>query len=365
MTEKDEIIYDLQKKLEKVENYNNYLNSHIDHFLKERISEYEEKSSSKRDFELVSTKNYANQCMALFEIVFDKKVSQEFWNWKYNPYGVKWRGICVIKKGKVVGHCNGMGREILYFGEYKKAIQSCDTMIETKSRGGFKQSSPFFTMLRMYGNIYVGPKKEFFMSYGFPTRRHMILSEKLNVYREVDTMSELNWEVADMDFSSEYNLEIYIPGEGIDLLIQQMWNDMASGFSDAIIGIRNADYLKYRYINHPKFKYKIFLIYSSDKKLQGLFVLKKEKNQIVLMDIVAKKENISMTILEALKITRMNNYNKMTSWITTSKVELFDCADVIIKQTEISIPTSNITLGFNPETIKNKWFLMYGDTDFA
>ena len=54
----------------------------------------------------------------------------------------------------------------------------------------------------------------------------------------------------------------------------------------------------------------------------------------------------------------------MKCWITTSKARLFDYHDAILKQIEVSIPTSDVTPGFDPMSIKNKWFLMYGDTDF-
>ena len=330
---------------------------------KKRIKKYDVGDSQKRDFTLVSTRNYEVACIELFEEVFKEKMSKEFWSWKYAQHGMKWRGVCAVKGGKVVGHYNGIGRNILYFGQHKKAIASGDTMVSPKARGGIKQNSPFYTMVKIWVEMNLGYNQEFLLSFGFPNKRVMALSKAVGLYAEVDTITEIHWQTTQVN-SADTNVEKYLDHVKTDAEILTVWRNMAGDFKDALIGVRNIAYLKHRYINHPKFEYKIYLVYSSEKNLQGVFVLKQENKVALLMDVITQKENFSLIVSEALKKAHKNKSDTMKCWITTSKAKFLDCHSATLNKIDVAIPTSNFTPGFDPETIRNKWFLMYGDTDF-
>jgi len=248
IAKRDTTIRDLQKKLEQQKKNNGYLTRHIDQLLEERIREHDEGDPSKRDFELVSTRNHEAQCMELFEEVFKEKMTKEFWNWKYAPHGMKWRGICAVKEGKVVGHYNGVARPILYFGQWKLAVQPCDIMTSSNYRGGIKINSPFYTMTETFFQTNVGMKKPFLLSFGFPNRRHMTLSERLGLYSEVDTITEAIWEKTDQIKLSDIQIEEYTENNYPADEVQELWLQMASEFNDALIGIRNKEYILQRYM---------------------------------------------------------------------------------------------------------------------
>ncbi len=362
LQEKEKSIIQLQVEIEQLKKHSKNLQHQINIQDKDRIKEYSNSDLTKRDFELVSARNYEAQCITLFEEVFKEKMSKEFWNWKYR--GVKWRGICALKDGKVVAHYNGMPRDILYFGKWKRVLQPCDIMVSPKARGGIKQNSPFYTTVKVWSLSNLGVDKEFAFSYGFPNKRHSDLSEKLGVTTEVDTITELHWKCTETETPTDYSLETYIESVELDKEIKKIWQGMASDFKDAIIGVRNDKTLKFRYLKHPKFNYHLYIIRDTSLKAISLFVLKQEGKIILLMDIVAKKEHFKTTIKAALNIAQEIDCHSMKCWTTTSKVDLYNHYTPEIVDPKVSIPTTSMVPGSDPKSIKNKWFLMYGDTDF-
>lgn len=344
--------------------FNKYLRYFNDLLDKKRIKKYDSGDASKRDFELVSTRNYEVQCMDLFEEVFKEPMTKEFWNWKYAPHGMKWRGVCAVKEGKVIGHYNGVVRNIIYFGEWKKVVAAGDTMVSPKARGGFKKNSPFYTMVSSWTLSNVGQKKAFYLVFGFPNRRVMSLAEKVGLYKEVDTTTEIVWNISATNVTTESNLEKYVVNEKTNAEVLEVWRAMIVDFKGGIISVRNSDYLTNRYIKHPKFAYELFLVRDQQKKLQAVFVLKKENDKMLLMDVVAKKENFPLAIAGAFKVAHEKQCKNLKCWITSSKAQLFDHNNAALKQIDVSIAASSIIPGFDPMSTKDKWFLMYGDTDF-
>lgn len=337
----------------------------IEALMRNRITLGDEDSlNTDRIFEVLSTRGNEAGCRELFEEVFQKEIDSSFWNWKY--HGTSWRGICIQKDNKIIGHYNGMLRDVLYFGKREKAIQPCDSMVSKKERGGFKKGSPFYTMLSTWVNINLGVDKDFLLTYGFPNNRAMRLGDKLGFYTEVDKIEELKWSINALNEKNSSNIYIekYHLKSNINTEINMLWKSMAKEFKKDIIGVRDANYLKRRYLLHPMNKYQIHLIKNDENILLGLFILRKTKKRMMLIDLIVPKAHFPLVIYEALKLTKKDGYEMLECWITASKSSLFECYDVEKYASNISIPTSKITPNFNPTEVKNKWFLMYGDTDF-
>jgi len=363
--EKEKLTHKLQKDKAGI-GQNITQQSHlIDNLLEERLAGVDLKGTAKRDFSIVSARNYEQQCMDLFKEVFEQPMSQEFWDWKYD--GVKWRGICAVKDGEVIAHYSGMRRDIHYFGEPKSTLHACDTMVSPRARGGIKRNSPFYNVAYIWIRSNLGINKEFLMSYGFPNKRVMKLAEKLGLYLEVDTITGVHWrELHKYGSQSDQSISIeeYIPNPKTNDEIGKLWNDMAAEFKESIIGIRDAEYLITRYLKHPVLKYKIYLVRNNKGELLAALVLKRENRSMVLMDLVAKKEHFKTAIEKACSIAKNLKCEQVVCWITKSKSELFNHCGATMQEEDISIPTSAITPNFDPEHVKGKWFLMIGDTDF-
>jgi len=316
----------------------------------------------KRDFKLVSPVGYEKQLIALYEEVFKEPMSQKFWEWKY--MGVLGRAVCALKDNEIIAHYNGMVREILYFGKFKRAIQPCDTMVSPKARGGIKINSPFYSTTKAWILSNLGLDKKYLLTYGFPNTRVMRLGEKMGLYTKVDSIRELNWYIKKQGESSDFNVVLHDYTTTLDEKINLVWREMAKDFNSNIIGLRNAQYLRRRYLNHPLVKYQTYLVYGGQQKLLGVFVLMMDGSMAALMDIITPKKRFGTIVNEAIRVADSEGIKLMRGWITESQKELFNHCNPQLTKTDIVIPTISIVKGLNPEDIKGKWFLMYGDTDF-
>lgn len=362
LEEKNRRIKELENKIKDNKIINTHLSNHIDLVLAERLNASEkfvDLDSEGNGFTLKSTRLYQAQCRELYEKVFGKTISKEFWDWKYN--GVKWRGVCAIKNDKVIAHYNGMQRDILFFGEYKKALGVSDIMISPDERGGFKKNSPFYNMTITWGSSNIVASKSFALFYGFPNKRHASLGQKLGLYVEVDTVSEFNWNITENNQAiSNYDTKEYVSNSNDDEKVNTTWRAMSLDFKNNIIGFRNINYIKNRYLKHPEIQYKVYTIYDKEE-LIALFVLKAEGKNMLLMDVVAKAENFHIVINEAIQLTKKVNCLQLKCWITKSQSHLFNCHNGVENDIGVSIPHANYG---DIEKATNKWFLMYGDTDF-
>ncbi len=338
-------------------------NDHLLHqLLDERLAQVNAEGEGKRDFKLVSPVGYEKELIELFEEVFKGPMSQEFWKWKYE--GVQWRAVCALKDGKIIAHYNGMARDILYFGKHKRAIQPCDTMVSAKARGGIKTNSPFFSSTKAWILSNLGLHKEFLLTYGFPNSRHMRLGAKMGLYAEVDRVREIDWYTKKREASEDIKVILHDYSSGKDDQINAVWEKMAEEFKENIIGIRDAEYLRRRYMRHPLIKYQTYLVYDKADELLGVFVLRVEDKLAAFMDIIAPKAHFKKIIDEAIRIAHNEGAKLLRAWVPESRIELFDHANAHINKTDIVIPTISIVKGLDPEEIKGKWFLTYGDTDF-
>ncbi len=353
----------LQKKLALQQTYIDYLDAQVDIMLEEKIHEYDHECSIDRDFKLISSRKYEKECIALYEKVFKKKISLAFWHWKYRPYGMNYRGICAISKGKIIGHYNGMARKILFFGEEKMAVAIGDTMLAPEARGSLKHNSPFYSMSKIFTEMTLGPKKKFSLAYGFPLKRVMRLAERIGLYTKVDSMTEVSWNISEYKSNEALKISAYTHIEPHNYILNNLWEQMAIDFRENIIGARDKNYILHRYLTHPVFQYATYLIFDTKDEVKAFIALKLEGNSVTLMDIVAKKENFGNAINGALALCKSNDINYLKCWITTSQKDLFSKYNAILQQTDTIIPTYKPG-HIEPKIIKNKWFLMYGESDF-
>lgn len=335
----------------------------VQELLDDRLLAANAQGEGKRDFKLVSSVGYEKQLIKLFEEVFKEPMSQAFWDWKYE--GVHWRAVCALKDGKIISHYNGMARDIRFFGQPKRAIQPCDTMVSAKARGGIRTNSPFFSSTKTWIDTNLGLDKEFLLTYGFPNERVMLLAKKMGLYEEVDTIREIIWNTNSPIPDATLDIVPYDYNSDMNAQIDQLWETMADDFKDGIIGVRNAAFLRRRYQRHPVITYSPYLVYGENRKLLAVFVLRVEGGLCGLMDIIAPKERFSMVLCEALRTAKNKGAGMMMARIPSARTSLFEHCNAQVKETDIVIPTISIVEGLDPETIKGKWFIMYGDTDFA
>lgn len=341
---------------------NRYLKQKIINVIKKLQKNNNKIETKKSKFRVIKLKDNSNtlELISLFQNIFNEKMTEDFWNWKYSKS--KHNLALLNEENHIVGFYGGMTRELICFGVAKNGSQVSDTMITQYARGGVGKKSRLYKLISTYGEDNVGKNKPYCLVYGFPNYRVMKVARLLDVYTETDRIIECRWPSKDVKLPLSYNILSNKDHQEVNAL----WKEMKNEFNDKIIGVRDYNYIQYRYINHPKYTYNLYSVYDENQKIQSIIIGRKEKNIFRLMDIITLKKHYEKSINTAISIANELNCEELVFWITKSQHALFktDTSNAIYKDIKISIATYKLLNSYKLEDIKDKWWLTAGDSDF-
>jgi len=304
---------------------------------------------------------HALEIQKLFKSVFKQDMTPAQWDWKYgNKRGV---GVIVRNGDEIVAYYGGMERRTLLKSEAVCAVQCGDSMVAESHRGTLSKRGPFYLSATSFLDKYVGINRPYLLSYGFPNARAMRLAERLGIYAEVGTVVEVAWSAAS---SSAFRAEVFdYDSPDHAQCVEQLWSKMAAEFADRTIGIRDLEYLRYRYHEHPELSYDLHLVYRiADGGLIGLLVTRQIDDRLLLVDMVSAKGNMRDLAEFGRILTAEANCREFYGWLTDVDCPLFADSSVEIRESAVRLPISVFCEGLTAEEMQDSWFFMCGDSDF-
>ncbi|MDG2176569.1 MAG: GNAT family N-acetyltransferase [Gammaproteobacteria bacterium] len=305
----------------------------------------------------------------LFKKIFNEDMSEAHWHWKYDKD--QSRAVVVYRGDDLLAHYGGVGTDILLEGKQSTAMQITDLMVDPAVRHGVRARSPFYLAAEKFLHNTVGFEKPFLLSYGFPSERAMGLSEKLGFFNPVGQMWEAEWEIeksADRKITVKENQIVELTAENYrqyEKGIDSLWNKFSKLFEEKIICKKDAEYFKWRFLEHPTKNYALYLVNGGwFRGPQALLVLRHDDDQSMLMDILGNSFELQTLIRCARNISEAKNSHKMISWCSDTFKDVFDLDKAKMTLLPIIIPACSAAFGPAPETQKNKWWFMPGDTDY-
>jgi hypothetical protein len=312
----------------------------------------------------LATGHQQAEISSLFIDVFQHPLAPDLWHWKYK----KNRGHAVLayREDRLVGHYGGMCRDIFISNKPAKALQIGDVMVEKKQRSVFSKRGLFFQMCATFLEQYIGDDKPYALGYGFPTERAMQIAQHQGLYRQVDRMVEKHWKPLNTRSSIFHVIRVLnkTPSAFVWAQISNLWKQMLSDFSHAIIGVRDWDYLYSRYIEHPEKDYHLYRVnHRFTNKAIGIIVLSLEGERCRLMDIISPQQNFVSLIHHARRLAYDLNANQLFAWTTLSHQALWPSDEG--QAIDICIPSNAWTTQNSSVSAKHSWWLTAGDTDFC
>ncbi len=301
--------------------------------------------------------------VTLFRDSFNSDVSLELWRWKYGAG--RGRTIVAKKGGRLVAHYGSTIRSVSYFGEPGEAVQICDVMVDPRERGVMTKKGAMFMTTATYLEAYLG-LAGYTIAYGFPNRRHMQLGEKLELYGEVARMVEVRWPISS-DRPRLLTRVNYLDRDDLRRCeeVDGLWAGMRRDLRDAVVVVRDSDYLKYRYFSHPTIGYDVLCVRSRlSGKALGVMVLRREKDSCELVDVVAPLRRLPCIIDQARRMAGRWGFETLYCWATEHHADRFVCGEGTVNLLDVSVPTSVWLDGQLTAHLINKWWLMSGDTEF-
>ena len=301
----------------------------------------------------------------LFRTIFKHEMTREHWHWKYARDHS--RAIVVYRGSQLVAHYGGVGLDMLAEGKACKAIQITDLMVDPSFRHAVRSKSPFYQSAKMFLERFVGFGKPFLYSFGFPSDRAMLLSEKLGLHVPVGCMWELTWPLATDDYVSGYKV-VRLDSQnfaGMADKINHLWEQLKTGLGKHFTLVKNADFIRWRFIEHPAKNYEVYLLLGKLLHTpKGLIVLHRDQGNCRLMDLLSGLNNLKAMIGEAKRLAAVGGGKQLMTWSTDVFVDRFECGAPGSRKLPVIIPANSCSPGPSPEQQKNKWWLLPGDTDY-
>jgi len=302
----------------------------------------------------------------LFKETFHHTMTPATWQWKYGSNASHELGVW--RKGKLIAHYGGVGRQILFFGQPQTAVQIADVMVDTNERGILTRKGPFFLMTAAFLEHYIGYGKPYLIGFGFPNERHMKIAERHGLYGEVGKMTEISWSpLSKFPHWRTRLLPITASDNNaqIALIVNACWQQMAKDLQTALIGIRDWAYIQHRYLNHPTQHYQVVLIKNrGGDQTRGVLVLRYDAHGCEIIDIVAPLAEIPLLVLHARRLAGINGQQRLFCRITENFAAHFAVAGGSRKTLDIRIPASTWDNAPSIDSLRNRWWLMSGDADF-
>ena len=303
------------------------------------------------------------ECQALFQRAFQEPVKPGLWEWKYG----EGRAVSVIaRRGQeLVAHYGCASRAIRFLGQAACAVQICDVMVDPAERAVMTKTGAFFNAAKASQESIIGYGDRHLFGYGFPNHRHMRLGQRAGLYEEVERLVELRWTPRHGTSSLRFMLRPVQAVKAYERQIDRLWAAMAADLADRIVGVRDAAYLHYRYESHPAHVYHLFLLrHRWTRQALGLLVLRREGDCCRLIDLVGPLRCMTLMVEYARRIAADWGVTTLLAWITAGQARWLATGDEDMAATDIYIP-GNCYIERVPVTeLKNRWWLMMGDTDF-
>ena len=327
---------------------------------------------SHAEIEFGSKESFDSQELSvLFEDSFSEPFDHALWAWKYSPADSRCIVARDIVSDKIVAHYGGIPRSISYFGSIELAIQPCDVMVQPEARLKYGRDSLYFKVASTFLEREIGYSAKHLLGFGFPNLKTMRLSTRLGLYEETDEFIELSYNNSDLS-DKVLNSSFINPETDLEQFeLDSLWQTMREDFVSSIIGIRNFEYLNYRYVKHPRASaFSWLLIRDCSGLLKGLVVLKDHEGSALIMDIVGAKTDFRDILVEVQRevISRWAEMGlgsqRIKLWITAGWKEVLRLPKVVEKDLGIKIPCNSWNSGPKSSGLRKAWWLTAGDMDF-
>ncbi len=302
----------------------------------------------------------------LFSEVFQpQQMTEAHWEWKYGQD--RGLGIAAWRDGKMVAYYGSVMREIHYLGQSKFAAQITDVMVSAKERGVFTQRGAFFLTAATFLENYMGYGARTWLGYGFPTQQAMKIAQRLGLYAQVGKMIELRWQTTPGKSLIWTRIRHLQPehSQQNQLIINKLWQKMASCLQTALVGVRDFPYVQHRYCSHPHRHYELLLVTKRfSGKALGIAIIQREEDICRMMDFIGDLKHIPEVIKQVRRMAGLWGMKQVIVWITANFLTAFPQQEAEQHDLQIPIPHNIWSQGVPPEEVDGHWWLMAGDTDF-
>lgn len=307
--------------------------------------------------------------LALHHQVFSSSLQPDWFEWKYVQGQGEGVGIWNDRQ-QLIAYCGGFPRRVLQQGQATNFLQIGDLMVSPEWRGVFTRKNPFFYACEHLYTTRLGNDRPYKVGFGFAHARSTRLHVKQGLGRDGGAVPFLQWQVAQRKPLPEWlwRVQPLAPdAPNLRATVDRAWQAMRRETQDYTIGIRDADYLSWRFSQRPDKSYRLFTLRRIwDLQPLGVIVLSQPSQPgeaVQWLDWVGPVRHLAHACLAALRIAAQDGAPTMNTWASATVTELLASTEpgFLPHIANISIRAPADMASSAPDL---KLWLMAGDTDF-
>ncbi|RYF84113.1 MAG: GNAT family N-acetyltransferase [Comamonadaceae bacterium] len=325
--------------------------------------------SSGLQIRLIETAADVARLRAGFREVFGGDISPAMLHWKYGEgRGRMWGAFA--DSGDLLAHCGVMYREVLAEGKSWRIAQLGD-LLATPARldGLSRKQSAFFQLIDTVLASVRDDRNPDALCFGFPSDRAMRLGERLGLFASIDQVHELTLQALPARRLNWWHMQRLTHEEAAAPSFlqhaQRLWTRMAQDLGRDLVGVRDAAYLRHRYLDHPEHAYVLCCVRPRWGAPVAWAALRKQGGNYELMDVVAAREH-RLTAVQVLRrhLSELQGA-ALTLWLTQGQLKDIPSSmgfeSVALQFRIMANPRSS---GGDAQRFAGRWWLTSGDTDY-
>jgi len=310
----------------------------------------------------------APEVLRLFAESFGHLPGRDWFDWKYGVGQSGALGLWDKTTGRLMAHCAGIPRAIAWRGEAVTGLQIGDVMVSPEIRGLVMRQGPFQQICSGFFAARVGAKRSYRFAWGFPNQRHLRLGVTLGLYWDAGVISQLSWPARRERGSPWYSFTALSGNaENFDSQVDMAWQAMARDLPDYVLGVRDANYVRWRFLSRPDRQYRLFALRRRwTGRMLALVVMRIEegKAEAELLDVVGPRSAFKHAVRAARNQAAGAGAGCLTAWASPALAELACGTGATVTTSGASLAVIKESDFSGEEIAAVKWWWMGGDTDF-
>lgn len=312
---------------------------------------------------------HAPAMRALFERTFGVAMSETAWTWKYGAG--RGHAVGLWKGDTLLAHYGAMSRRVRIDGRTELACQIGDVMVSAQANAGLAREGALHQVSATLLEAQIGWGRPHLLGFGFPNARAMKVAARLGLYAPVDAVVELRWSALNEaeDWREKLwrqrtiELDRLRDDEADARALGRAWERMAKALPRSLLPERDLAWLRYRYAQRPEVAYRVRLCESRIGRCPaGAYVLRDHGAFMELIDLIGPPSDWHRLLRAA---RRDAGQKPLHTWVSASHRTLLERAapGAVEQPINVIVPTCAHTSGPTAEALRDRWFLMAGDTD--
>ncbi len=305
-----------------------------------------------------------SEVLRLFAEVFGHTPDGIWYKWKYSHGQADAVGLW-DDSGRLVAHYAGLPRTLLWYGKQIEAVQIGDVMVTPQVRGLMTRRGPLFHVCTRFFDRRVGKGKDCRVAFGFPNQRHVQLGATLGLYHDAGKIHLLRWVAKSKRISPWWRwspLDKY--SSSLKSQITKIWGTMARDMANCVLGVRDANFLCWRFIDRPDRQYRLFILSRwPTGSAVAIVVMRFADGNAELLDIIGPRKIIKVAIKAAITEAARAGAAELTAWASPAVAAVLG-AEAVVEDSGASLAIARASVLTADEVTAAQWWWMGGDTDF-